>query len=604
MFMNIAALLLFLGLTWIWMNRGFLSALLHMVCTIAAGAVAFAFWEPLAHLLIGMAPESGFMTVTAFIAWGAALLAPFGVALLLFRYIADTVVKSNVKPLPIADYVGGGICGAVSGAITVGILVIGMGFMPLGTGFMGYRPVNYTESGQASGSLERAGGLWIPVEKLTAGLYGRLSETTLRTGEPLAEWYPELDVAGYAINMSAVEGKARPSMDSDDMRVTGTYSVGDPAGTSSIRDLLLEDVTPDPDSGELAYQGYVDLHGEPVQNGSLFGVMMEFEKGAKENTGQLVFGNGQVQLLMTAQNGERLAAHPVAIISKQNSSSTEAYGRGPFFVEDLHYASVGAGTVVKMGFEFVVPAGARVDALSVRNTRVMLDAEPGTVYPDERSRFGALTSGQLVAGSSTATFDTSSAATEEGISRAGRGAETQAVVAGHMLGVTFERRQGAGFDYDEDNRILRGKTTLRTSEVGSRVAEANVRVDRLASPSDIVIVKVNVSRDSAASLLGQAARSAERVVPPQLVSTNGEIYQACGFIYQDSELYIIEYDPAVTIRGIASLPQRTRLSPSRQDQKLQLLFRCSKGVELDYFALGNKVIVDLEPPLLLDMKQD
>ncbi len=60
----------------------------------------------------------------------------------------------------------------------------------------------------------------------------------------------------------------------------------------------------------------------------------------------------------------------------------------------------------------------------------------------------------------------------------------------------------------------------------------------------------------------------------------------------------------MTIRGIASLPQRTRLSPSRQDQKLQLLFRCSKGVELDYFALGNKVIVDLEPPLLLDMKQD
>lgn len=604
MFMNIAALLLLLGLTWIWMNRGFLSSLLHMVCTIAAGAVAFAFWEPLAHLLIGMAPERGFLTMTAYIAWGAALLVPFGVSLLVFRYIADTVVSGNVKPLPIADFVGGGLCGAVSGAITVGMLVIGLGFMPLGTGFMGYRPVDYTQSGQASGSLERAGGLWIPVEKFTAALYGTLSETSLRTGEPLKEWYPELDITGYAINMSAAGGMARPSMNSDDIRVMGTYTVGDPEGASSIRDLLLEDIVPDPDSGELAYQGYVDINGEPVTNGTLFGVMMEFQKGAMENSGQLVFGNGQLTLLMTGRDGERLAAHPVAVISKQSSSSTEAYGRGPYFVEDLHYASVGAGTVVKMGFEFVVPAGARVDALSVRNTRLMLDGAEGAVYPDERSRFSALLSGDLVEGSSAASYDTTSAAEGSGNTRGGRPGQDQAVVPGNMLGVTFERRLGAGFDYDDKNRILRGTATLRASEVTGRVAEANVRVDRIATTSDVVIVKVNVSRDSPASLLGQAARSAERVVPPQLVATNGEIYQACGFIYKDSELFIIEYDPSVTIRGIASLPQRTRLSPSRQDQSLQLLFRCSKGVELDYFSLGSKVIVDLEPPLLLDMNQD
>lgn len=604
MIMNIAALVLFLGLTWIWMNRGFLNSMLHMVCTIAAGAVAFAFWEPLAHLLIGMRPERGFLTMTAYIAWGAALLLPFGVSLLVFRFIADSVVKNNVKPMPIVDYIGGGICGAVSGAITVGMLVIGIGFMPLGTGFMGYRPVNYTQSGQASGSIERAGGLWVPVEKFTAGMFGKLSETTLRTGEPLGDWYPDLDLTGYAINMSAAEGMARPSLDDDDFEVIGTYSVGDPAGSSSIKDLLLEDLSPDAKSGELAYQGYVDTHGEPVSNGTLFGVILQFKKGAMENTGQLVFGNGQVSLLMTGRDGERLAAHPVAVISKQSSASTDAYGRGPFFVENLYYASVGAGTVVKMGFEFVVPAGAHVDALSLRNTRVLLDGEPAAEYPDVQSRFGALLSGQLVSGSSAAIFDTSSSATESGQGGPGVAGATQAVTAGNMLGVTFERRQGAGFEYDDKGRIVRGKATLRTEDVGKRVAEANVRVDRISVPSDVVIVKVNVSRESAASLLGQAARSAQRVVPPQLVATNGEIYQACGFIYQDSELYIIEYDPAVTIRGIAALPQRTRLSPSRQDQKLQLLFRCSKGVELDYFALGNKVIVDLVPPLLLDMRQD
>jgi hypothetical protein len=289
-----------------------------------------------------------------------------------------------------------------------GYLVIGLGFLPLGTGFMGYRPINYTESGQASGSLERSGGLWVPVEKFTAALYGHLSRTSLSTGEPLAKWYPDLDVAGYAINISAAEGMARPSMNPDHFRVIGTFSVGDPSG-SNVRDLLLEDLRPDADTGELVYQGYIDTDGNPVTNGTLFGVMIEFQKGAMESTGQVVFGNGQIKLIMTDRDGQTIVAHPVAIISKHSSSDAEAYGRGPFFVEDLHYASVGAGSIVKMGFEFVVPSGYTPEAVSIKNTRFLLEGPAEQTFSDAFARFNALSSGSLVGGAKVTDLDTSEA---------------------------------------------------------------------------------------------------------------------------------------------------------------------------------------------------
>ena len=57
----ILGLVLLLALIWVWTNRGFRSSMLHMVCTIAAGAVAFAVWEPLAQIIIGASPSKGIL---------------------------------------------------------------------------------------------------------------------------------------------------------------------------------------------------------------------------------------------------------------------------------------------------------------------------------------------------------------------------------------------------------------------------------------------------------------------------------------------------------------------------------------------------------------
>lgn len=596
MYMNIAALLLLLGLTWVWMNRGFFNALVHMLCTIAAGAIAFAAWEPLALLFIGLSPEKGIGAVLEYIAWGAGLLLPFGLSLLGLRFACDSLVKTNIKAIAAAEYAGGGICGLVSGAITVGILVIALGYLPLGIGFMGYRPIAYSKSGQGSGSLQRSGGLWIPVERLTAGLYGQLSRTTLSTSRPLAEWHPDLDLAGYAINTSAAGGMARSAIKPEAFRLVKTYTVGDPKGSGRMSELLVESDRPN-----ALVQPYLALDGQPVPSGSLFGVVVEFNDKAKESNGQVVIGNGQARLIMENADGDTIAAHPIALISQARSSDATLYGRWKFDGDEVFIASVGGAASASMAFEFVVPAGYTPKAFSIKNTRVLVEGMSPSPFATPSARFTAVAGGSLIGGATVTDLDTSEAErlTPE---TEFRHQDTSAIVPGNGLGFSFEVRQKGSAELDEKNRVVRGGSRFRPSDVNNRGIDRNVIVDRFAPSGDVVIVRVNVSPDSAASMLGRAARSVDRVLPPQLIDTNGTAYPAVGWIYQDNNIIEFNYDPSKPIRGTAEIPYT--ISSSRTDQNLTLIFRVSKGVSLDYYAIGSKVIVDLNPPMLLDVAQN
>jgi len=352
----IVGLGLLLGLTWVWANRGFLSALLHMVCTIIAGAVAFGLWEPLALLVLDMSPTSGFLSFIAYIAWGGTLLVSFGVSLLLLRAVADAVVKRNVSALSAVDYAGAGLCGLVSASITVGIITIGLGYFPIG---QRATPVRYSESGEGIGSLEHKGGLWIPADRFTAELYKFMSDTSLRSGESLSDWYPDLMHSGYAVTLSAAGGSATPAIKPSDFTVKSTYTVGSPATPTSSRELLV--IGPGTDDT----QNYVDVEGETVSSGSLLGVVVEFGEGAKEENGQVVMGNGQAKLVMRNADGETRVAHPLALISQADSSDAELYGRWMFDGEEVFIASVGGAAKATMALEFMVPAGYTPEAVSI-----------------------------------------------------------------------------------------------------------------------------------------------------------------------------------------------------------------------------------------------
>ena len=73
-----------------WANQGLFSALIHLVCVIVAGALAFATWEPFTGIVLGVPALEPY-------ARGIALLAPFALYLFLARLAGDKLVPDNLN---------------------------------------------------------------------------------------------------------------------------------------------------------------------------------------------------------------------------------------------------------------------------------------------------------------------------------------------------------------------------------------------------------------------------------------------------------------------------------------------------------------------------
>ena len=169
MIANSIILLFILGMVVIWATYGAFSALLHLVATVIAGALAIALWEPLVMgFLITRQPS---------IAWGVGLLGPFAILLIVIRVGFDSFIKNNLATPPMVDRLAGGFFGFLSAVLTTGMLVLGLSYLPLSEDLGGYKPYAV----QVTGQVEDTGtSLWIPVDSLTAGvLYPALQRCAL-----------------------------------------------------------------------------------------------------------------------------------------------------------------------------------------------------------------------------------------------------------------------------------------------------------------------------------------------------------------------------------------------------------------------------------------
>ncbi len=135
-----------------------------------------------------------------------------------------------------------------------------------------------------------------------------------------------------------------------------------------------------------------------------------------------------------------------------------------------------------------------------------------------------------------------------------------------------------------------------------RTGERNVRVERLGVASDQNVVQIVVSGDDMpANLLGSVVRSLDADLTPRLVDTNGNLYDAVGWVYEDKEGVWIRFTPSDTVGSLNELPKT--LSRARTDQKLRLLFLVSKGVEIQNYVFGEKAILTFEPPFECNQSQ-
>jgi hypothetical protein len=615
------ALVILVG--YMWLTRGFFSALLHLACTIAAGAIAFSVWEPTAYWLLDVAPTRGWLVFLRDTAWGLALGVPFAISLAILRVAMDKLVGANVNCDPRVEYIGGGICGLGSGIITAGIVIMSLGSMRFQQDWLGYQPVAYFKEGSiGKGSLVRNTSMFRPyVDELTAGFYEMVSRGALRPefGKPLGDLYPNLEEVPGLLRFT-YEGKSRNTLKRKDFTLLHdkSYLVGDPQAGSDV-DALMQDSW-----NQGTQQTALDMAGNPVKRGYLAGLVVQFESGAKETGGgsQVVIGPAQVRVLATnARGDDSRTIFPVAVVS-QAASDTPALGRWRYDTERIFIASVGGASEAVMGFEFVIPTGFKPKYLYVKNIRVDVpefDAEKDRdrMFGSWQSRDSYIKSGRI---------DKSIKISQES-GDAGepdtRGAELiklyspnqqpkpgylsyedAGIATGRQIGFIIRDGQERGLKVEDSGGkdgklIVDGEETYSANEIKANSTMDNkLKIKLLSTPDDVVIVRINVSIGRKMSILSKAAQAADPNRAPVLVDANGTSYDAVGYIYKDASIYKIRYTPGGPVQGLIEVPQ---LSRSQPDADLQLIFRCSKGVSLTKMMIGNKVICDWsETPVKLD----
>jgi hypothetical protein len=581
----VAAVVLLIA--YMWTAQGFFSALLHLVCTIVAGAIAFALWEPLVYgLLLDLWPAG---------AWTIGLVVPFLIALGALRVAADKLIPREPKVPGALDFVGGGAMGAGSGIIAVGVLLIGMGFMPVGPDFLGHRMMDY----DASGNLVKTSSLWIPADELTAEFYEQASRGAFSLGETtaLATRAPDIDEQASLVRAS-YKGWGKTILTPDDIEVLSSYVV-----TAPTLEALTSDAFNAAASGELNPQEIKRTDASSYPAASVIrGYTVELGAGAYEESGQFLIGPGQARLIATLPSGESEAFQAVAVIAQASGDELSA-SRFRFDAKNVFVGTAGRATDPVMSFEFVVPEGAEPTDLLLKQARVPLEGDaPDAEYTVEE-RDQAIYSLELIgrgeegpSGAMPQAAASSPAGSGEIPVVGGDERDSGIRVTSALQNLTLSRQDRGSLRVSEDpNLIVSGEHTFMTEDITGKRVMQELKVTGFQTPPGASLVQVDVSLGERASLLGRAMDAAERLLPPVLTDTLGQQYRAVGYIFGGGDRTTVKYEPSDPVRSMEELPS---LSRSRPGDTLVLLFQVNTGVELTSFSLGGqRELLRFEPPI-------
>jgi hypothetical protein len=135
MILSLILAVLVLAIAYFQATQGLFSALIMVVLTICCAAAAFGTheWVAVNWLAPYFLPDYSY---------SIALVAIFAIPLLGLRLAADNLIRrSGTLPL-LADRIGAGICGLVTGMVMVGVMSIGLLGLPFGTSLLGFARVD------------------------------------------------------------------------------------------------------------------------------------------------------------------------------------------------------------------------------------------------------------------------------------------------------------------------------------------------------------------------------------------------------------------------------------------------------------------------------
>lgn len=602
MIMNLVAIGIIALLGYIWGTRGFLSGLLHLICVVIAGAIALAFWEPVAHLIMENSPRSGFLAPIESAAWAISLLLVFGVSLGLLRTAMDKVAPANMILDKTSDFVGGLACGALAGLVVSGLFVIGANTLWMGESMLGYKRVNWN---QATRSLESDSKLWVPVDDIVAGVYGRLSTTVLEPdpSRSLARLYPNLPDVGSTMRTSANGGDGRTTVRPGDVGMLSWYTVGlDPEGRriegARTTDLLK-------DRYNTADRQYTDRTGESLVRPDAFvaGFVVRFEAGAYErNSTQVAVRPEQVRLVAT-RGDDSIELFPVAIVTEVESrESAEEFAQATgareavrYIAGDEVYASI-PGTPPSMAFEFIVPSGYTPHGLFVKNLRLAIDrrSEPNR-FASAEDRQRSINTGAIFEGGRME-FDDSQAVTINVRQETLR--ESGILIASHFpMGYMLMDGRTSGLRTNDERQIIGGESRYEPDSIKQRITERSLQVNQFRTTPGAQMIWVTLKQGTNNENLAlrydiRELEEAPRDQPIYLVDENGFAYDCIGFIMEERQLVTVRYTKDRPLSGLADVGQLSRNQPQ---QSAFLMFEVPHNARIVGFAIGDKIIARFNP---------
>ncbi len=522
---NIGVILFVILIAYWWANQGVLSALLHLLAVIAAGAIAFGLWEYAAFAMIRGTGFDGF-------AWGVSLVLLFAISLVILRLITDKTIRANITLPQWANMIFGGGLGLGAGILTMGILLIGAGFLQSHKEIMGYQAYGRGRDGRVVDG--RLSPMWLPVEELTAKFYSFLSVGALYPDferRPMAHYSPQLHRQASLVRDSYDDGQGQLAMQPKAVRIKAAYW----------------------DQGSPIYR----LH-------------VSFGREARDFNEQLTLSQAQVRLIeykSSGAGGEARVVHPLRW--------AQATGQvpGEFSFEDItHYVTSVAGKEsADVVFEFRLPPSFIPRFLQVRNTRVEVPQTPqpgGTaIGPGMLSALLSQSGGAVIALNPLAP-------------NIGPAIEVTDSLRGLRLSVNT--LSGSLSTVEVDNKYFLDSGFGEIGKSDTSISRA-LRIDRIYAPKGTVIVQVNVSRNSPANLFGEIRDQTAGDDEMALVDQLGGAYRPIGYIYVRPDLTEVNIDRGGGLSELSALPP----IPTTGGNTMYLLFTVTEGATIAGLQCGE-----------------
>lgn len=554
---NAILIALVLLIAYWWMNQGFFSAVLHFACVVVAGAIAFAVWEPLAIVMLKRDLMPNY-------AWGIALLGPFALSLFLTRLAADKLVPDNLNFPQWVNFSFGGVFGLLSGILTMGMCILGGGFIQSTRDVMGFAGTVRTNESRGAPNFENQR-LWVPMHSITEGFYAWLSAGALapEVGMSLRDAYPGLSDVSFGLYRDSFrDGKARTSISPKAITMKRTFY-----------------------SSNLAI--------DPAPSQPMWVIEMEIGMEATDSGGVLSISSSQVRLLENlpaGQNRAPRAVHPLAF----SQPATTGTGLDVFVFDDVTaYASNVPGQQSTHLF-FAFPA-ADIGTLTnppkyiqIKGLRVPVPAPEGSTDWDGRDL------GLVMRG-----IDASSAANVPLTSPDAKAIRRSDLASDFTINPANGSVGELGNMDQVDNYLTFGKETFQKG--GKPPSKAN-RINGIYAPEGTAVLRLNISRgDSSIDVWDTRSdnrKKAGEKAPLMLVDSEGGTYLPAGYIWINSEGVEVRLEKS-GIQTIDDFP----FQPSSGSNELYAVFRVTVGRKIVSVRLGNIILANADFEVVAQTKR-